>query len=105
MRGGAFNVNFFVTGVAFGPIGPNAVPGATCGRFGDGLHIPIPGAAGCPNLNDPSIFTGQPATYNGASGFFFTAHIDSGNANSPLGAVKHILIDVILGNLGFHHGC
>jgi len=48
---------------------------------------------------------GQSATYNGASGFFFTAHIDSGNANTFWGSVKHILIDVLLGNTVYHHGC
>jgi RHS repeat-associated protein len=106
MRGGAFNVNFFESGVPLGPPGTaTAIPGTTCGRFNDGLHVPIPGAPGCPNLNDPTIFTGQPAVYNGASGFFFTAHIDSGNANTFLGALKHFFIDVIGGNLGFHHGC
>jgi RHS repeat-associated protein len=106
MRGGAYNVNFFVTGVPFGPTGTaGAVPGTTCGRFADGLHIPIPGAPGCPNLNDPTIFTGQPSILNGASGFRFTAHIDSGNANTFLGSTYHVFKDVILGNLGYHHGC
>ena len=106
MRGGAFNVNFFESGVTLGPPATaTAIPGTTCGRFNDGLHIPIPGAPGCPNLNDPTIFTGQPAVYNGASGFFFTGHIDSGNANTFFGALRHFFIDVFGGNLGFHHGC
>ena len=106
MRGGAYNVNFFATGVPFGPIGTaSAVPGTTCGRFSDGLHIPIPGAPGCPNLSDPTLFTGQPDFLYGLSGFYFTAHIDSGNANGFSGSVKHVIIDVILGNLGYHHGC
>jgi RHS repeat-associated protein len=106
MRGGAYNINFFETGVTLGPPGTaTAIPGATCGRFGDGLHIPIPGAPGCPDLNDPTIFTGEPALYNGMSGFFFTAHIDSGNANTFFGAIRHFFEDVVLGNLGFHHGC
>lgn len=105
MKGGAYNVNFFVTGVTLGPYGSaNAVPGATCGRFNDGLHIPIPGAPGCPTLNDPTIFSG-PGTYNGQTGYFFTAHIDSGNANTFWGSVKHIFLDVFLGNLGRNHGC
>jgi len=106
MRGGAYNVNFFETGVTLGPPGTaTAIPGTTCGRFSDGLHIPIPGAPGCPDLNDPTIFTGESAVYNNMSGFFFTAHIDSGNANTFFGAIQHFFIDVILGNLGFHHGC
>jgi RHS repeat-associated protein len=106
MRGGAYNVNFFETGVTLGPPGTaTAIPGTTCGRFSDGLHIPIPGAPGCPDLNDPTIFTGESAVYNNMSGFFFTAHIDSGNANTVFGAIQHFFIDVILGNLGFHHGC
>jgi hypothetical protein len=106
MRGGAFNVNYFATGVSFGLSGSaTAVPNTTCGRFSDGLHIPIPGAPGCPNLNDPNIFTGQQLTYNGLAGFYFTAHIDSGNANTFWGSIKHVVIDVILGNMGVHHGC
>ncbi|HEV2489118.1 MAG TPA: RHS repeat-associated core domain-containing protein [Candidatus Acidoferrales bacterium] len=111
MRGGAYNVNFFVTGVNFvgpgpnGQFGPNAVPGANCGRFDDGLHIPIPNAPACPELNDPTIFTGQSTIYNGQLGFFLTAHIDSGNANTFFGAIKHVSIDLILPNLGYNHGC
>jgi len=106
MKGGAYNVDFFSTGVPFGPTGSaTAVPGTACGRFSDGLHIPIPGAPGCPNLNDSTIFTGQQSVYNGASGFFFTAHIDSGNANTFWGSIRHFLVDVVAGNLGYHHGC
>jgi RHS repeat-associated protein len=106
MRGGAYNVDFFATGVSFGRAGTaNAVPGSTCGRFSDGLHIPIPGAPGCPNLNDPTLFTGQMDFLYGEPGFYFTAHIDSGDANTFWGSVKHVFTDVFLGNLGYHHGC
>lgn len=47
----------------------------------------------------------EPGVYNGVTGYFFTAHIDSGDANTLFGAITHVLIDVVLGNLGFHHGC
>jgi hypothetical protein len=104
MKGGAFNENFFVTGVNFGTPGSRgAIGGAACGRFSDGLHIPNPGEPGCLELHDPTIL--GPTTMDGTSGFQFTAHIDSGDANTFLGAVLHIIIDVILGNLGVHHGC
>jgi RHS repeat-associated protein len=103
MRGGAYNINLFVTGVNFGPPGQPGATGAPCGRFPDGLHIPNPGEPGCPELHDPTIL--GPTTMNGVSGFQFTAHIDSGNANTFLGAAWHLIMDVILGNLGVHHGC
>ena len=60
MRGGAYNFNFFAPNVNFiTPIGANSVPGATCGRFSDGLHVPVPYLP-CNLSGDPTILNWGP---------------------------------------------
>lgn len=103
MRGGAYNFNFFAAGVAFGiPPGPGSVPSATCGRFGDGLHVPVPYGP-CNLSRDPTIAGWGPGTYNGVPGSFLTAHIDSSNPFQDLYSFfAHLINNVILGK---KHGC
>jgi RHS repeat-associated protein len=99
---GAYNFNFRAPGVQFGdPSGPDAVPGANCGRFGgSGLHIPVPGG-GCNPSHDPTYLPwGFNAQQNGS---YFTAHIDSANPFDDLvGFFNHLINDVFLRS---HHGC
>ena len=102
-RNGAYNFNFFAPGFSPGPMGPNAIPGATCGRFptsspfgtGGSLHIVVPGG-GCNPAGDPNIYLVN------ASGFTFTAHIDSSYAGNPFGAIYHFIVDVLFKQ---DHGC
>ena len=103
MRGGAYNFNFFAPGVAFGmPPGPGSVPGATCGRFGDGLHVPVPYGP-CNLSGDPTIAGWGPGMYNGMPGSFLTAHIDSSNPFQDLYSFfAHLINNVILQK---KHGC
>jgi RHS repeat-associated protein len=99
---GAYNFDFVAPGVQFGdPSGPDAVPGANCGRFGgSGLHIPVPGG-GCNPSHDPTYLPwGFNAQQNGS---YFTAHIDSANPFDDLvGFFNHLINDVFLRS---HHGC
>jgi hypothetical protein len=102
MRGGAYNFNFFAPGVTFGPPGPSAVPGAPCGRFGDGLHVPVPYGP-CNLSGDPTIPGWGPGVYNGLQGSFLTAHIDSSNPFQDLYSFfAHLINNVILQK---KHGC
>jgi RHS repeat-associated protein len=98
MRNGACNFDFFVPGYTPPPMLGN------CGRYppnftgiGPSLHIVYPGGS-CNPLDDPT-------TYNvDSSGFYFTAHIDSGYPSplTPLGAITHGIVDVLL---KIKHGC
>lgn len=103
MRGGAYNFNFFAPGVTFGmPPGAGSVPGATCGRFGDGLHVPVPYGP-CNLSGDPTIPGWGPGVYNGVQGSFLTAHIDSSNPFQDLYSFfAHLINNVILQK---KHGC
>lgn len=103
MRGGAYNFNFFAPNVNFiTPIGANSVPGATCGRFSDGLHVPVPYLP-CNLSGDPTISNWGPGVYNGVQGSFLTAHIDSSNPFQDLYSFfAHLINNVILQK---KHGC
>jgi RHS repeat-associated protein len=108
MRGGAYNFNYFAPGVTFGmPPGPGSIQDSqgntiSCGRFDDGLHIPVPYWP-CNLSGDPTISNWGPGVYNGVSGSHLTGHIDSSN---PFKNVKsffgHIINNVILQK---KHGC
>jgi RHS repeat-associated protein len=96
MRNGACNFNFFVPGYT-----PHLMD---CGRYspnftgiGPSLHIVHPPGK-CNILSDPTIYAVDD------TGFYFTAHMDSGNASirTPFGLVWHNIVDVLL---KIKHGC
>jgi RHS repeat-associated protein len=98
MRGGAYNFDFFAPGVNIQA--PGVLP--SCGRFGDGLHVPIPSGP-CNLSGDPTIPGWGPGIYNGMQGSFLTAHIDSSNPFQDLYSFfAHLINNVILQK---KHGC
>ncbi|MFZ1157095.1 MAG: RHS repeat-associated core domain-containing protein, partial [Candidatus Sulfotelmatobacter sp.] len=97
MRNGACNFDFFVPGYTPPPMLGN------CGRYspnftgiGSSLHIVYPGGGACNPLNDPTTYAVD------ETGFYFTAHMDSGYVFSPLGGLTHGIVDVLL---KVKHGC
>ncbi len=107
MRGGAYNFNFFAPGIAFGSPGPHAVPSRAddpnvCGRFANGLHIPVPGG-GCNPSGDPTIQNWGRGVYDGVAGSFLTAHIDSADPYLDVWSfLVHLFENVIAKD---KHGC
>lgn len=90
-RNGAFNFNYFATGLTQGGI-MSATNGT--GRFSGqyaGLHIPQPGVA------DPIIAVYGAGELNGQNGFYLTAHYDSSNPFDDLVSLfQHFINDVLL---------
>jgi hypothetical protein len=98
MRNGACNFDFFIPGYA------PSMPLGNCGRYspnftgiGASLHIVYPKTdTTCNPLKDPTSFAID------ETGFYFTAHEDSGYVYSPLGGLAHGIVDVLL---KVRHGC